>query len=430
MLLGCIADDFTGATDLANNLVRNGMRVVQTIGIPEQSVQRFDNTDAVVVALKSRTIDPADAVSQSLAALEWLQQAGCEQFYFKYCSTFDSTDRGNIGPVTDALMSALATDFTIACPAFPATGRTIFRGHLFVNDQLLSDSSMRHHPLTPMTDSDLVSVLQRQTRRKVGLLRYDTIAAGADAVREKIQSLRADDVEIAVADSLHDADLHSLAAGCAELPLLTAGSGVAIGLPANYQRAGKLASTTGQASMPDVQGPAVIISGSCSSATLAQVHAYAQDHDRYQLDPLRLAKGEAEILAVTQEAVTIALTAQQNGSAALIHASAEPEAVKAAQDVMGREAAGALVEQVLATCASQLRAQGTRRFVVAGGETSGAVVQALGVDALRIGPQIDPGVPWTESIGAEPLALALKSGNFGAVDFFSKALDLLDNPAS
>lgn len=427
MLLGCIADDFTGATDLANNLVRNGMRVVQTIGVPAQAGDSLKDTDAVVVALKSRTIDATDAINQSLEALRWLQAAGCEQFYFKYCSTFDSTDQGNIGPVADALMTALGTDFTIACPAFPATGRTIFRGHLFVKDELLADSSMRHHPLTPMTDSNLVSVLQRQSKRKVGLLRYDTIAAGADAVREQIQILRQEGVQIAIADSLHDADLHALAQGCDELPLLTAGSGVAIGLPANFRRAGKLSATEQAAHLPAVSGPAVVISGSCSAATLAQIEHFALEQPRYRVDPIRLAQGEQETQLVVGEALAVVAQAQQQGQAGLIHASAQPEQVKAVQETLGRETAGELVEKALAQCARQLLAQGTRRFVIAGGETSGAVVQALGVEALRIGPQIDPGVPWTETISAQPLALALKSGNFGGEDFFSKALAMLDD---
>ena len=429
MLLGCIADDFTGATDLANNLVRNGMRTVQTIGVPATPGADMRDVDAVVVALKTRTIAPEQAVAQSLAALEWLRAAGCEQFYFKYCSTFDSTDKGNIGPVTDALMTALGTDFTIACPAFPATGRTIFRGHLFVNDQLLSDSSMQHHPLTPMTDANLVAVLQRQTSRKVGLLRYDTIAAGAQAVQTRIDELRAEGVEIAVADSLHDQDLHALAAGCAGLPLLTAGSGVAIGLPANFKAAGKLNQSGNAATLPAISGPAVIISGSCSAATLAQIADYGDRGPRYQVDPMRLAQGADETRAVIAEAVSLARQAQEQGKTALIHASAEPEQVKAAQQAIGREAAGEQVEHALASCAAELAAHGTRRFVVAGGETSGAVVQALQVSALRIGPQIDPGVPWTETVGATPLAVTLKSGNFGATDFFSKALAMLDAQA-
>jgi len=437
MLLGCIADDFTGATDLANNLVRNGMRVVQTIGIPNQPGSSIADADAVVVSLKSRTIPKADAIDQSLEALQWLRDAGCKQFYFKYCSTFDSTDEGNIGPVTDALMAALDTDFTIACPAFPATGRTIFRGHLFVNDELLSDSSMQHHPLTPMTDANLVRVLQRQTNRKVGLLRYDTIAAGAKAVGAAIDQLRADGVEIAIADSLHDEDLHALAAGCAALPLLTAGSGVAIGLPANFQSDGSLSPNDHAAILPAIDGPAVVISGSCSSATLAQIENFAQTNPRYQVDPLRLAQGHDEVAKVVAEAMQIATDAQSKGQAAVIHASAEPAAVQAIQERLGRDAAGALVEDMLAQCARELHLAGTRRFVVAGGETSGAVVQALNVHALRIGPQIDPGVPWTETVPSETdtnrtgsgatLALALKSGNFGSVDFFRKSLAMLDD---
>lgn len=437
MLLGCIADDFTGATDLANNLVRNGMRVVQTIGIPDQPGSSIADADAVVVSLKSRTIPKSDAIAQSLEALQWLRDAGCKQYYFKYCSTFDSTDEGNIGPVTDALMTALGTDFTIACPAFPATGRTIFRGHLFVHDELLSDSSMQHHPLTPMVDANLVRVLQRQTDRKVGLLRYDTIAAGAEAVSTAIDQLRGDGVEIAIADSLHDEDLHALAAGCASLPLLTAGSGVAIGLPANFEAAGSLSSNEQAATLPAINGPAVVISGSCSSATLAQLENFAQTNPRYQVDPLRLAKGQEEVAKVIAEAIKVATDAQLNGQAAVIHASAEPAAVQAVQESLGRDAAGALVEDMLAQCARELHTAGTRRFVVAGGETSGAVVQALDVHALRIGPQIDPGVPWTETVASgpdskeigskDPLALALKSGNFGAVDFFRKSLAMLDS---
>src|SRR6185295_117678 len=226
MLLGCIADDFTGATDLANMLVRGGMRTIQTIGVPAAPLD--GQVDAVVVALKSRTIPSPEAVTQSLAALAWLKQAGCKQFYFKYCSTFDSTPKGNIGPVTDALMDALATDFTIACPAFPEAGRTICRGYLFVGDVLLSESGMKDHPLTPMTDANLVRVLQAQTKRKVGLIRYDTLTQGPAVLSERIAALRKEGVDIAIADALSEADLVALAEGCADLPLVTAGSGVGL----------------------------------------------------------------------------------------------------------------------------------------------------------------------------------------------------------
>ena len=420
MLLGCIADDFTGATDLANNLVRAGMRTVQTIGVPDASL-KFD-ADAVVVALKSRTIAPADAVAQSLAALAWLREAGCRQFYFKYCSTFDSTDRGNIGPVTDALMTALGTDFTIACPAFPAAGRTIFRGHLFVGDLLLSDSGMRDHPLTPMTDPNLVRVLQRQSAKKVGLLRYDTLAQGVEASRAAIAKLRADGVGIAIVDATSDADLMTMGEAFAELPLVTAGSGVAIGLPRNFRRAGLLPAEPVAPALPKIAGPAVVLSGSCSQATLAQVAAWRGSRPAYQVDAMRVARGEP----VAAEAAAFAREAQARGETALIYASASPDEVRAVQQQLGRDEAGAMIERTLAEVARAMRAAGTRRFVVAGGETSGAVVQALDVKALRIGPQIDPGVPWTETVEREPVALTLKSGNFGAVDFFAKSLALLD----
>lgn len=420
MLLGCIADDFTGATDLANNLVRAGMRTVQTIGVPDASL-KFD-ADAVVVALKSRTIAPADAVAQSLAALAWLREAGCRQFYFKYCSTFDSTERGNIGPVTDALMDALGTDFTIACPAFPAAGRTIFRGHLFVGDLLLSDSGMRDHPLTPMTDANLVRVLQRQSAKKVGLLRYDTLAQGVEASRAAIAKLRADGVGIAIVDATSDADLMTMGEAFAELPLVTAGSGVAIGLPQNFRRAGLLPAEPVAPALPKIAGPAVVLSGSCSQATLAQVAAWRGSRPAYQVDAMRVARGEP----VAAEAAAFAREAQARGETALIYASASPDEVRAVQQQLGRDEAGAMIERTLAEVARAMRAAGTRRFVVAGGETSGAVVQALDVKALRIGPQIDPGVPWTETVEREPVALTLKSGNFGAVDFFAKSLALLD----
>ena len=420
MLLGCIADDFTGATDLANNLVRAGMRTVQTIGVPDRTTD-FD-ADAVVVALKSRTIEPDEAVAQSLASLERLRAAGCQKFYFKYCSTFDSTARGNIGPVTDALMDALGTDFSIACPAFPAAGRTIFRGHLFVGDQLLSESGMQHHPLTPMTDANLVRVLQAQSRRKVGLLRYDTLAAGAATTRDAIERLRADGVGIAIVDATSDTDLMTMGEAFADLPLVTAGSGVAIGLPQNFRRAGLLPAQAPEPRLPEVPGAAVVLAGSCSQATLGQVAHWCESRPAWRIDPLRLARGEP----AAEEGARFALEAQARGESTLVYASASPEEVRKVQQCLGRDEAGALVERALAEVARRLREAGTRRFVVAGGETSGAVVQALGVRALRIGPQIDPGVPWTETVDARPLAIALKSGNFGATDFFAKALAMLD----
>jgi uncharacterized protein YgbK (DUF1537 family) len=417
-LLGCIADDFTGATDLANMLVRGGMRTVQSIGIPAADVAGQLDADAVVIALKSRTVPAADAVKESLEALRWLRERGCEQIFFKYCSTFDSTPAGNIGQVSEALLEALDSDFTLACPAFPENGRTVFRGHLFVQDQLLSESGMQHHPLTPMTDANLVRVLQAQTRGKVGLLRHDSVSGGVESIRARIARLRADGVRMAVADAVSDADLHALGEACADLALLTGGSGLALGLPANFRRAGKLRDLDA-AQVPAVEGGEVVLAGSASQATNAQVATWLQaGRPAFRVDPLALAAGQP----VIEEALAFVADHAQT---VLIYATSTPDEVKAVQRELGAERAGHLVEQALGRIASRLRETGVRRFVVAGGETSGAVVQALNIQLLQIGAQIDPGVPACVSTPGEPLALALKSGNFGGADFFDKALKQL-----
>jgi uncharacterized protein YgbK (DUF1537 family) len=416
--LGCIADDFTGATDLANMLVRGGMRTVQSIGIPSaESLAELD-ADAIVIALKSRTTPAAEAVEESLAALQWLRDRGCEQIFFKYCSTFDSTAKGNIGQVSEALLKALNSDFTLACPAFPENGRTIFRGHLFVQDQLLNECGMQNHPLTPMTDANLVRVLQSQTGKKVGLLRYDSVAKGVEGLRERIAELRADGVTMAIADALSDADLYTLGEACADLPLLTGGSGLALGLPGNFRKAGKLRDVDA-AQLEHVNGGEVVLAGSASVATNGQVAAWLEaGRPALRIDPLALADGKP----VVEDALAFARDA---GQTVLIYATSSPEEVKAVQQKLGVERAGAMVEDALGKIARGLLNAGVKRFVVAGGETSGAVVQALGVSLLKIGAQIDPGVPATISSGDQPLALALKSGNFGGRDFFDKALKQL-----
>jgi uncharacterized protein YgbK (DUF1537 family) len=421
-LLGCIADDFTGATDLANMLVRGGMRTVQTIGVPAAGTDI--EADALVVALKSRTIPADDAVRQSLEALEWLRAQGCRQFFFKYCSTFDSTERGNIGPVADALLDALKDDFTIACPAFPENGRTIFRGNLFVGDVLLNESGMENHPLTPMTDPNLVRVLQRQTKSKVGLIRYDTIAKGADAIRARIDELKRDGVRLAIADAVSDADLYVLGEACRDLALITGGSGIALGLPQNYRAANLLAHAEHAADLPKIDGRSVVLAGSASKATNAQVAHWRETKPSFRIDPMALSRGEP----VVDQAVQFAREHFAKDETVLIYATSSPDDVKTVQKELGVEKAGHLVESALASIARKLLDEGVRKFVVAGGETSGAVVQALDVRSLRIGPQIDPGVPATQSIGAkaeDALGLALKSGNFGTTDFFEKALKAL-----
>ena len=418
-VLGCVADDFTGATDLAGILVRAGMRTVQTIGVP--AAQLDADADAVVVALKSRAIPAPAAVEQSLAALAWLRAAGARRFFFKYCSTFDSTDRGNIGPVADALLSALGAPFSIACPAFPENGRTVFAGHLFVGDVLLSESGMRDHPLTPMTDPNLVRVLQRQTRRKVGLVRIDRVAAGPDGIRARFDELRREGVELAIVDAISDGDLLRIGEAAADLPLVTGGSGVAMGLPAAYRARGLLAEVAGAATLPPSSGLRAVVSGSCSPATRGQVAAAIEaGMPAFRVDPLRLAGGEDVVAAALAWAAPLLPLGP-----VLVYASAEAEVVRAAQERIGPERAGALVEAALAATARGLVDRGVRRLVVAGGETSGAVVNALGVGMLRIGPQIAPGVPWTASMGERPVSLALKSGNFGARTFFLDAWSVL-----
>lgn len=414
MLLGAIADDFTGATDLAAMLVRHGMTAVQTIGIPEGPAPE---ADAVVVALKTRTAPPAQAVAESRAALAWLRAAGARQFFFKYCSTFDSTEAGNIGPVADALLRDLGAGFALACPAFPANARSVFQGHLFVGSALLNESGMEHHPLTPMTDPNLVRVLSRQTDGTVGLVPYATVAKGPEAIRRAMTALAEQGRRYAIVDAVDDAQLHAIGRAAAAHPLVTGGSGVAMGLPENFRAAGLLPHRDNPAALPELAGTAAILAGSCSRATLGQV-AFAREHiPSFALDPLR-----TQDAAALAEAA-LAWAAAQPPGPVLIAASAPPDQVAAVQRRLGREAAGALLEDAMARIAPALVARGVRRLIVAGGETSGAVVRALGVRSLRIGPEIDPGVPWTHAEGTGPaLRLALKSGNFGARDFFLKAL--------
>ncbi len=417
MLLGCIADDFTGGTDLASTLAAGGMRTVQTIGVPDSDI---DSADAVVIALKSRTAPRDQAVAESLAALKWLQALGCRQFFFKYCSTFDSTPAGNIGPVTDALMAALNAPFTVACPAYPENGRTVYHGHLFVGDQLLSDSSMKDHPLTPMTDANLVRVLQPQTRQRVGLITHATVAAGTAAIRNACAIAATTGTGIAIVDALTTADLHAIGLACAELPLVTGGSGVATGLPGNFRHAGLLQDPVSSTALPRIEGPAAIIAGSCSAATRGQVAHWLKTRAGLRIDVRRLLAG-ADIVGETLDWSRH----QDAQEPLLVYATSTPDEVRAAQALAGTAETGLRIESALAEIAAGLVQAGRRRLVIAGGETSGAIVKRLGVRALRIGPAIAPGVPWTCSVEPRPLALALKSGNFGGADFFVQALKTL-----
>jgi uncharacterized protein YgbK (DUF1537 family) len=430
MLLGAIADDFTGATDLCSMLVRGGMRTVQVIGTPAAD-DPVPDADAVVVAIKSRTAPVRWAVEQSLAALDWLRRVGARQYFFKYCSTFDSTDQGNIGPVTDALIQVLGCGFAPHCPAFPTNHRTVYLGHLFVGGALLNESGMEHHPLTPMTDANLVRVLSRQTDGTVGLVGFPTVERGGNAIRDAMTRLKEEGRRHAIVDAVTDAHLVAIGEAAEHHALVCGGSGVAMGLPGNFRRAGLLRSAETAADLPDVAGPTAVLSGSCSRATLAQL-GYARSHlPVHELDPL--ATPDAARLAET----ALAWSEGRIGETpVVIAASAPPDRVAAIQAVLGgSDQAGALLEDAMARIAEGLVARGVRRMVVAGGETAGAVVTRLGVRRLRIGAEIDPGVPWTYAsrTGAsgtgDDLLLALKSGNFGATDFFLKAFRMLEGAA-
>ncbi len=416
MLLGCIGDDFTGSSDLANTLAKGGMRTVQYTRIPNKAAS--PEVEAAVISLKSRTCPLAEAVAMSLAALDWLQRQGCRQFFFKYCSTFDSTAEGNIGPVADALADRLGIDRAVVCPAFPAAGRTIYNGHLFVGDRLLSQSGMERHPLTPMTDPDIRRWLAQQSTRPVGHVPYGVVARGARAIGAALDEQAGQGRRLVVVDAVRDEDLMAIGAASAGLRLVTGGSGVALGLPDNFRQAGLLAGQRSDA-WRGATGPAAILSGSCSAATRRQIeHHRAAGQPCFEIDADEVMAG-----TLTPENL-VEWFALHDDAVPLAYSSAEPETVADIQARYGKEHAAAKLEAFFARTARRLLRQGVARLIVAGGETSGAVVGALAGDVLEVGPEIDPGVPILKLGGAE-LSLALKSGNFGAEDFFMKAAEMM-----
>jgi uncharacterized protein YgbK (DUF1537 family) len=413
MRLGVIADDFTGATDIASFLVQNGMPTIQFNGVPE----RHDalSAQAIVISLKSRSCPAQQAVDQSLAALAWLQQQGCDRFYFKYCSTFDSTEHGNIGPVTDALLAALGETQTVISPSLPVNGRTVYQGYLFVADQLLSESGMRHHPVTPMTDSNLVRLMTRQAKGQAAVINAAQLDKGADAVRAQLNELNVQGINYVVLDALHEQHLLTQGEALKETRLVTGGSGLAIGI-ARAWATQQQNSDAEQAGRP--QGDrAVVISGSCSQMTNRQVQAYRQQAPSHEVVVERCldnAEGYARELCDWVEAN------HHSALAPLLFATADAQQLQAIQQQYGAARSSEAVEQLFASVTRELKARGWQRFIVAGGETSGVVAQSLGVTAFHIGPMISPGVPWVRDIH-QPLSLALKSGNFGDEQFFARA---------
>jgi uncharacterized protein YgbK (DUF1537 family) len=417
VLLGAIADDFTGATDLADALVAGGMRTVQVIGVPSGDV--MPDADAVVVALKTRSIEPDDAVAQSLAALAYLDRIGARQVLFKYCSTFDSTSRGNIGPVGDALAQACGQAVTVFCPAYPENGRTIYQGYLFVGSVLLNESGMENHPLNPMRDANLVRVLAAQSIRRVSLLDIKRVRSGGVAAFLKGEAQHGP--AHVIVDAIEDADLVALTEALADTRLLTGGAGIAIGLPENYRRKGWLHAGI-DAVAPAVRGGrAAIIAGSASAATHAQVQAMRSKLATFDITEAHVANPEGAVADIARW-----LEVAQSDKPVMITAVASPEALARNQTQFGVQEAGRRVESILARAAEHVVGRGVRRLIVAGGETSGAVVSKLGIVRLRIGPRIATGVPWTiaELPSHEPIGLALKSGNFGSPDFFERALEI------
>jgi uncharacterized protein YgbK (DUF1537 family) len=408
MLLGCIGDDFTGSSDLANTLAKAGMCTVQYSGVP--TVPAEPDVQAGVVALKSRSINPAEAVRQSLEALDWLRAQGCEQIFFKYCSTFDSTAEGNIGPVADALAEALDAHKVIVCPAFPGAGRSVYQGYLFVKDTLLNESGMENHPLTPMKDANLRRLMSAQSVHSVGHVPADAVFAGAGAIAARMEKEHGAGHRMIVVDALRDADLMQIGAAAKGLPLITGGSGVALGLPANFG--------ISPAPLPwqPQKGKVAILSGSCSTATRGQIAHHIARHPSLKIDP-------EQVIGGAQTAENVAQWLAEAEGLPLAYSSAEPDEVAAIQARFGTEKAAYALESFFGQTAKELTRLGVTRILTAGGETSGAVVEALDIRTLEIGPEIDPGVPALRA--GETLVLALKSGNFGSEDYFEKAASIL-----
>jgi uncharacterized protein YgbK (DUF1537 family) len=422
LALGCIADDYTGASDLANTLTRCGLRTVQTIGVPADDLPLPD-VDAVVVSLKSRSIEAGLAVTRSRASEKWLRERGADHVLFKICSTFDSTDAGNIGPVTDALRADCGDAIVLVTPAFPATGRTVYQGNLFVGPVPLNESPLKDHPLNPMHDSNLVRVLARQSQSRIGLVDLAVLTRGPDAVRAKLAELAKQGAGAAIIDAVFDPDLETIGAVALDHRLSVGASGIGLGLARALVASGRAGSNApGTKADAPVGGPAACLAGSCSQATLQQIANAERVMPVLHLDPEQVIAGKEE----GRRAISWAKERLKDGPI-LIASSSTPAEVAALQSRHGRDATGHAIEQAMADIAEGLVAAGVRRLVVAGGETSGAVVDRLEIPGFLVGSEISAGVPVLRAVGARAgeMLIALKSGNFGGPKFFSDALALM-----
>lgn len=419
-LLGCIADDATGATDLALMLTRGGMHTEQIIGVPDKDTT-ISNADAIVIALKTRTCSIEQAIYESITSANWLKKNNYQKIFFKYCSTFDSTKNGNIGPVADALLKFTDSKMAIICPAFPKNGRTIKNGILYIEGVPLSETIMRHHPLTPMTNSNLVELMTQQTIHKVGLISYKTVKKGPKMIQESLEKLEMENHKYAVIDALDDLELQYIGKACANHALITGGSGVALGIPDYFKRKGLL-KIKDQTQPPSINGKSAVLAGSCSKVTLSQLsYVKAQTNWPHYLIDL-------ENIEMTEKVIDQTLnwiSHQNHENPLVIYSSSIPNTVQRLQKKIGPKILGELIEKVISKIALSLVQRGFRKLILAGGETSGAVINSLNIKSLTIGQEIDPGIPWTNSNNAPKLALALKSGNFGKENFFVKAFKLL-----
>lgn len=420
LALGCIADDYTGASDLANTLTRCGLRTVQTIGVPDDALALPD-VDAVVVSLKIRSIEAAQAVARAREADRWLRGRGAAHVLFKICSTFDSTDAGNIGPVTDALRADSGDTIVLVTPAFPGTGRTVYQGYLFVGSVPLNESPLKDHPLNPMHDANLVRVLARQSRSKVGLVDLAAVTGGAGVIRARLAELAAEGIGAAIIDAVSDSELETIGRVACDARLSVGASGMGLGLARSLAASGRVGKVPAAADRTAVGGPAACLAGSCSQATLAQIAQAERSMPVLRLDPDAIVAGDAEIARALDWA-----RGHLGRGPVLIASSATPDQVAELQARHGRDAVGHAIEQTIAAISAGLVEAGVRRLVIAGGETSGAVVDRLGIPAFLVGPEIAPGVPVLRAVGARgEMAMALKSGNFGGPDFFNDAIRLM-----
>jgi uncharacterized protein YgbK (DUF1537 family) len=421
LALGCIADDYTGASDLANMLTRCGLRTVQTIGVPDDTLA-LPEVDAVVVSLKSRSIEASKAVARSREADKWLRARGASHVLFKICSTFDSTDAGNIGPVMDALRADSGDAIVLVTPAFPGTARTVYQGNLFVGSVPLNESPLKDHPLNPMHDSNLVRILARQSQYRVGLIDLATVAKGADAIRARLAELVKQGISAAIIDSVVDPELETIGKVALDHRLSVGASGMGLGLARGLVASGRVKASSSGAGQRVIGGPVACLAGSCSQATLAQIAQAEKSMPVLRLDPEKIVAGGGE----SERALRWARDHFNKGPI-LIASSSTPDQVVALQAKHGRDAAGHAIEQAMAAISEGLVASGVRRLVIAGGETSGAVVDRLGISAFLVGPEIAAGVPVLRCVGwgKGEAVLALKSGNFGGPDFFNDAIRLM-----